>query len=140
MKQIIVGLSILALASGAAINDESQAEILSQDSEVNFDGSFRSSFQTSNGISIQEQGQLKNAGSKNGEAQEVQGTIQYSSPDGTPVQLQYIADENGFQPQGGHLPVPPPIPDAIQKSIEWNAAHPEEQQEQAQQQPPNRRY
>lgn len=95
---------------------------------MNFDGSYRSSYETGNGISAQEQGQLKNAGQKDAEAEEVQGGFSYTAPDGTPIQLSYIANENGFQPQGAHLPVaptPPPIPAAIQRSLEYNAAHPE---------------
>lgn len=75
----------------------------------------------------QEQGQLKNAGSE-GEASEVQGSAQWTAPDGTPISISYVANEDGFQPQGDHLPTPPPIPPAIQRALEWIAAHPEPEQ------------
>lgn len=31
--------------------------------------------------------------------QAIQGSYQYVSPDGTPVQFSYVADENGYQPK-----------------------------------------
>lgn len=61
------------------------------------------SYETSNGISHQEQAQLKNAGTED-EAMVVQGSYSYYGPDGQLYTVQYIADENGFRPQGAHLP------------------------------------
>lgn len=119
----------LALSAPAQLASNEVIPILSQDAEVNFDGSYRSSFETGNGISAQEQGQVKNAGNPETEAAEVQGSFQYPSPDGELIQVSYTANENGFQPQGAHLPVaptPPPVPAAIQRALEWIAAHPEQ--------------
>ncbi|XP_018334185.1 endocuticle structural glycoprotein SgAbd-2-like [Agrilus planipennis] len=92
----------------------------------NPDGSWRWSYEAGNGISAQEQGLIKGAGDEAGP--EAQGSFQFTAPEGEQIALQYIANEEGFQPQGAHLPTPPPIPEAIQRSLEWNAAHPEEEQ------------
>lgn len=73
------------------------------------------SYETENGIAAQENG----VG-----AQSAQGGFQYESPEGAVVQLQYVADENGFSAQGSHLPTPPPTPLAILRALEWIAAHP----------------
>lgn len=124
----------MALASAQrSVGSEKDAPILKQEQDVNFDGSYISSFETGNGIVFQEQGQLKNAGNPQSEAEEVVGTSQYTAPDGTLIVLKYLANENGFQPEGAHLPVaptPPPIPLAILRSIEYNAAHPEQEEPQ----------
>ncbi|CAG7734982.1 unnamed protein product [Allacma fusca] len=50
------------------------------------------------------------------------GTIGYTSPEGTRINLQYTADENGFHPIGDHLPTPPPTPEAILESLRVIAA------------------
>ncbi|CAH1104631.1 unnamed protein product [Psylliodes chrysocephalus] len=76
------------------------------------------SFETGNGISQEEHGFLKNIGTPE-EAQVVQGRSSYTSPEGIKIDLSYIADENGFQPVGEHLPTPPPIPEAILKALEF---------------------
>lgn len=81
--------------------------------------------ETGNGIVAEEHGEFK-AGEKEGEgAQQVRGSYQYTADDGTPVVVQYIADENGFQPQGDILPKAPEIPAAIARALEYIAAHPE---------------
>lgn len=64
------------------------------------------SYETSNGISQQEEGRLINAGTEN-EAVAVRGQFQYTGADGVLYTVRYVADENGFQPEGAHLPVAP---------------------------------
>lgn len=59
-------------------------------------------YETSNGIQANEQGNLKQIEQEQGIA--AQGEFSYSAPDGTPIKVTYIADENGFQPTGDHLP------------------------------------
>lgn len=63
------------------------------------------SYETSNGIAQQESGQVQNAGSEN-EAIAVRGQYSYTGDDGQQYQVNYVADENGFQPAGAHLPRP----------------------------------
>lgn len=82
-----------------------------------------SSFQTADGVSRSEQGVQKQLGPQDvGEA--IQGQISWTDNDGVSHSLTYTADENGYQPQGDLVPA---IPAAIQRALEWNAAHPEEE-------------
>ncbi|XP_055319515.1 uncharacterized protein LOC129577077 [Sitodiplosis mosellana] len=105
---------------------EASAQTLRSDAVVNPD-SFQYAYETSNGISGQEQGQLKQIGSEAGIA--TQGNFQYTSPEGIPVQISYVADENGFQPQGAALPTSPPVPAAIARAVEYlQRAAPQQQQ------------
>lgn len=54
------------------------------------------------------------------------GAYSYTDLEGNSFSITYDADDvGGFQPVGNHLPTPPPIPPAIQKALEWIAAHPE---------------
>ncbi|XP_032676864.1 endocuticle structural glycoprotein SgAbd-2-like isoform X2 [Odontomachus brunneus] len=107
--------------------------ILRQTQDSSPDGSYSYSYDTENGISVAEAGQPKNIGPNQIEA--VRGQFSYTAPDGTPIQVVYTADENGFLASGAHLPTPPPIPVAIQRALAHNAAHPEEERDD-----PYRRY
>lgn len=53
------------------------------------------SYETGNGIAAQEQGSLKNAGPNGEPAIAAQGSFGYTSLEGVPISLSYIADENG---------------------------------------------
>ncbi|KAG8333462.1 hypothetical protein J6590_000610 [Homalodisca vitripennis] len=81
------------------------------------------SYETENGIRGEEAGQLLNAGSEK-EAISVQGSNSYTSPEGQVINLIYTAGEQGFAPQGDHLPTPHPIPEAIQRALEFIASQP----------------
>lgn len=84
---------------------------------VNNDGeTYNYALETGNGISAQEQGDASGDGTR------AQGSYSYTAPDGQLIQVQYTSDENGFLPQGSHLPVTPPVPEEILKSIEQNLA------------------
>uniref|UniRef100_A0A8D8WJQ4 Endocuticle structural glycoprotein SgAbd-2 n=1 Tax=Cacopsylla melanoneura TaxID=428564 RepID=A0A8D8WJQ4_9HEMI len=110
--------SIIATVAFAAtlclVNARPQAQgntpipIVSFVNEPAVDGTYKFAFETGNGIAVQEQGQLKNPGVKDQEAQTAQGQSSYTAPDGTPIITQWFADETGFHPSGAHLPTPPP--------------------------------
>lgn len=103
-------------------NPDQSAQIVRQSSDSAPDGSYNYGYETSNGIYIEEQGYPKSP-----EILAAQGQYQYRSPEGQVIRVTYTADENGFQPQGDHLPTPPPIPAAIQRSLEYLATLPEQQ-------------
>lgn len=65
-------------------------------------------------------GQLKNPGTSD-EHLAVRGSYKYKDPEGSDIIVTYVADENGFVPEGAHLPVAPPIPQAILEALAKNA-------------------
>lgn len=101
MKCIIVFATLLALALAAPLGEE--AQITRYDSDNSGLGAYTFNFETSDGVSRQEEGHVDNQGSED-EILRVQGSYQYYGDDGQVYQVQYIADENGFQPQGAHIP------------------------------------
>ncbi|XP_015114983.1 cuticle protein CP14.6 [Diachasma alloeum] len=125
--------AFVALASSAPAGNEPTPPAIvivrqSQDGP-NPDGSYSYSYETSNGINVEEQGSLQpasNPDAENKEANSVQGSYAYPDENGNLIQVTYTAGENGFQPEGAHLPVAPAVPEAILKALEWIAAHPEE--------------
>ncbi|XP_013141188.1 PREDICTED: endocuticle structural glycoprotein SgAbd-2-like [Papilio polytes] len=142
MKSFAVLLAVVAMASAAPQFQYQQPQyqgqqipILRQTQEVNFDGTYQYSYETGNGIAAQEQGYLKNAGVKDAEAQVAQGSFSYTSPEGIPISVSYIADENGFRAEGAHLPTPPPIPEAIARALQYIQSQPQQPQQVFQQQP-----
>ncbi|XP_034949488.1 endocuticle structural glycoprotein SgAbd-2-like [Chelonus insularis] len=91
--------------------------IRSQSRDSYPDGSYQYSYETDNGISMQENGSPKGPAGPEGPSEVVQGRFSYTAPDGTPIVLEYYADDTGFHATGAHIPTPPPIPEAIQRAI-----------------------
>ncbi|XP_053966303.1 larval cuticle protein 4-like [Anastrepha ludens] len=98
----------------SASGGDSSAEIKVLSSDVRPDG-FEAALETSNSIRQVSSGDA---------AGNIKGEYEWVSPEGQTVKVSYIADENGYQPQGDLLPTPPPIPALIAKALEYLAAHP----------------
>lgn len=119
-----------------------QIPILRFDDKNDGEGTYSFAYETGNGIQAQEQGDARgnclrfyrfrslicisfyymSFAYAPGDGTRAQGGFSYTSPDGQQVHISYTADENGFVPQGSHIPTPPPIPEEIQKAIQQNLA------------------
>ncbi|KFB44538.1 pupal cuticle protein 78E, putative [Anopheles sinensis] len=108
---VIAALAAVAVAQ----NPDADAQVVNSDSVVNPDGSYAWNYETSNGIRAQEEG----VG-----GQSASGSASWTDRDGTPIQLTYVANEGGFQPQGAHLPREGPVPDHVLKTLEFIRANP----------------
>ncbi|CAG5015013.1 unnamed protein product [Parnassius apollo] len=92
---------------------ERNAEILRQFN--NNDGlTYSYAFETENGIYAEENGVATNG-------VEAQGSYSYTGEDGQVYSVRYTAGQNGFVPEGDHLPTSPPIPEEILLALEQNA-------------------
>lgn len=110
----LVGLATAGVGRVAPSGDDVHAEVSLLKSDVRPDG-FEVALETSNHISE------KRSGDEHGN---IHGSYEWISPEGEKVQVSYVADENGYQPSSPLLPVPPPIPEAIQRALQYIAAHP----------------
>uniref|UniRef100_A0A336LN18 CSON013508 protein n=1 Tax=Culicoides sonorensis TaxID=179676 RepID=A0A336LN18_CULSO len=61
------------------------------------DGNYNYMYESENGIRMQEQGFVKQGEKKEDHINVAQGSYSYTSPEGMPITVNYIADENGFQ-------------------------------------------
>ncbi|CAH1961242.1 unnamed protein product [Acanthoscelides obtectus] len=112
-----------AVSGGHVVGGDARAaQILRLESDIDPEGNFHYAYDTENGISANEEGTYKQLGETG--AVVAQGGFSFQSPEGEQVQVQYVADENGYQPVGSHLPTAPPVPPAIQRSLDYIAAHP----------------
>ncbi|CAB3255822.1 unnamed protein product [Arctia plantaginis] len=93
---------------------ERNAAILRQDNS-NDGETYSYAYETENGIYAVENGVASNG-------VQAQGEYSYTGDDGIVYSIRYTADENGFVPQGDHIPTAPPIPEEIMKALEKNAA------------------
>ncbi|XP_055636726.1 larval cuticle protein 65Ag1-like [Toxorhynchites rutilus septentrionalis] len=113
MKLFVVLFVTLFAVVFSAPQGPTPVPIVSENSAIQPDGSFQYSFETGDGIKAQNQGSFKKvhvskadgSGTEEVQALVQTGSFSYPSPDGSHIELKYTADENGFQPEGAHLPV-----------------------------------
>merc|ERR1712179_843291 len=109
MKSMILFAVFLAVAAAApAPQDEKPIILIVKQSQ---------NHETENEISVSESGVQKRIGDKPEEA----GTVsqgKFSYPEGAVTYtITWVADENGFQATGDHLPTPPPMPEHVVKML-----------------------
>ncbi|XP_049876699.1 endocuticle structural glycoprotein SgAbd-3-like [Pectinophora gossypiella] len=102
--------------------NQNQAEILKYENEITEDG-FHYAYETSDGTKAEQEGRVLPGAKPEEGSLQVSGSYSYVGDDGQTYTVTYTADENGFQPQGAHLPTPPPIPEAILKSLQLTAGN-----------------
>ncbi|CAH0724188.1 unnamed protein product, partial [Brenthis ino] len=88
---------------------EKNAAILKLDQAIE-ENSFHYSYETSNGIQ----------GEESGDVTQTRGGFAYKGDDGKIYSVTFTAGEDGYRPQGDHLPVPPPTPDEILLALKQN--------------------
>lgn len=126
VKLLTITLLLVALNYSSARPQPPPAKSAAVDPIVSFSqsndgaGNFQYAYETGSGIKENASGTLKDVkvpktdasgqvvGEKDGKALVQTGQYSYTAPDGQLITLTYTADENGFQPQGSHLPTPPP--------------------------------
>ncbi|XP_058463188.1 endocuticle structural glycoprotein ABD-5-like [Malaya genurostris] len=102
MKTILVFVAVMALAVAAPVEDK-DAQIVQYENDNQGIEGYNFKYDTSNGIQRSEQAQLKSFGDEIS-ALVVRGSYSYVGADGQTYTVNYIADENGFQPEAPHIP------------------------------------
>lgn len=108
------------VAAALAGGEYDHIQVVRSEQEVNPD-SFKINLELDNGQVQQQEGHLQGQGEEQAIVQ--QGSFSWNAPDGTPISIQYTADENGYHPVGDHLPTPPPVPEVIARAIEYIRTH-----------------
>ena len=93
-------------APALAVRSFEQIPILRESYDDDNYGTYNLAFETGNGISTREIGQLHHGGLE-GPVNVKAGSYSYISPEGIPITTSWEADEFGFHARGAHLPVPP---------------------------------
>ncbi|KAH8371651.1 hypothetical protein KR093_008368, partial [Drosophila rubida] len=108
---------VFACLLAVAFAEDAEVKLLQTDVSPD---SFITEVKLSDGSESRQEGKL------NGDEWTVTGQNQHISPEGEQVSIQYVADANGFQVLSANpaLPTSPPIPEAIQRAIEYIKNHP----------------
>ncbi|CAL4202692.1 unnamed protein product [Meganyctiphanes norvegica] len=103
MKVIV--LACLVAVAACAPQDFIQPVAILRQETTGEGANFQNIFESDDGILVEASGSSGSAGQAN-----LAGRYIFTAEDGSQIEVTYIADENGFQPQGAHLPVGPAAP------------------------------
>ena len=75
-------------------------------------------FESEDGTKVEESGSQKQVGETAEDVGTVsKGSYSFTDPEGVVVTVNWVADENGFQATGDHLPTPPLMPEHVVKLL-----------------------
>ncbi|XP_075970558.1 larval cuticle protein 16/17-like [Anticarsia gemmatalis] len=106
---IVVALALVAVAVAAPSVPE-PVQILRSSVDQKPDGGYVFGFETEDGVSRDETGDLKEGVDEEKKPYKVvvvRGSYSYTDPEGKLQTITYLADENGYQAQGDAIPVAP---------------------------------
>ncbi|XP_047478446.1 cuticle protein AMP1A-like [Penaeus chinensis] len=112
MKTIVFAC-LIAVAVAAPQLQEREVVLLRDDRIANEDGTFSYALEADNGIKTAVEGVVGSAGQIN-----QAGSYTLTLEDGTQAVVNFIANENGFQPQSNILPTPHPLPAHVYELLE----------------------
>ncbi|KAM8714044.1 hypothetical protein ACLKA7_014237 [Drosophila subpalustris] len=123
MKLILLCVLFVAVTYAEENNDP-----IVNESNVEYNGKFHSHYELRDGSKSTQEGVLKEVHS-NVFGESIKGQYSFVADDGQEYAVSYIADENGFQPVGKHLPTPPPVPESVIKALQYIKDHPKKSTE-----------
>merc|ERR1711955_98721 len=125
MKSMLLVALFVAVAAAENTYEYKEPIALTKYGSVSDEtGKYSYNFEAANGIKMSEEGEQKHFGDKldEGYGSVARGSYSYEL-EGVTYTINWVADENGFQPTGAHLPVAPPMPEyVVQMLAELRAA------------------
>ncbi|XP_037074500.1 cuticle protein CP14.6-like isoform X1 [Pollicipes pollicipes] len=121
MQMFVFALLVAAAAAAPQFSDFNQdfnnqqfvssgqpeVRILSQKSDQDQVGNYEYSYEQDNGQRMQEVGRVQPGPEPETGSISMEGSYEFVGNDGNTYQVSYVANENGFQPRGAHLPQAP---------------------------------
>ncbi|KAG8236548.1 hypothetical protein J437_LFUL016865 [Ladona fulva] len=100
---VFVALAIAMVCAEAPV----YVPILQLDDVRDEHGQYSLQYVTGDGTTLTESGKLVPNDEGDGHVLIKEGIYSYTAPEGNVITVKYVADKNGFQPVGDHLPVAP---------------------------------
>ncbi|XP_016955707.1 endocuticle structural glycoprotein ABD-5 [Drosophila biarmipes] len=94
----IVALMAIGVCLALPAGEDAQAETIKLESE-NTGDKYSFAYETSNGISRTETGEVKPGAGEEDGSLSVQGSTSWSAPDGKKYEISFTADETGYHPK-----------------------------------------